>query len=130
MIAKRKRNIVLPYRPHYNRNKTTFFKEINNLIDIITRTYKNIIIAANMNTDFSKDEKDYYNYLFDLCDIFSMKNLIFRQISVKSTKGVSVDVIVPNWSSNLRRTRVTETGHNLIFSFFRAYFQRIPPKNN
>ena len=83
-----------------------------------------------MNTDFSKDEKDYYNYLFDLCDIFSMKNLIFRQISVKSTKGVSVDVIVPNWSSNLRRTRVTETGHNLIFSFFRAYFQRIPPKNN
>lgn len=61
---------------------------------MITWTYENNIIAADMNIDFS-DRKNYSNsYLIDLCETFSKKNLISGETCVKYTKGCNATKLV------------------------------------
>lgn len=84
-----------------------------------------------MNVDFS-DKRHSDNYLRDVCDTFSMENIISGKTCIRSVKGTSIDVMLTNRSRVFYSTIVTETGlsdcHKLIASFFRAYLQIIPPK--
>ena len=51
-----------------------------------------------MNVEFSDKRKDSSNYLSDLCDTFSTKDLISGKNWVKSIYGRSIDVILTNRS--------------------------------
>ena len=62
-----------------------------------------------------------------------MKNLITDITCVKSTNGISNDVLLTNKSRYFHHTDTFETGlsdcHKLILTFFKAYFKKLPPKN-
>ena len=72
------------------------------------------------------------NYLSNLCDIFSLSNLITGVTWVKSSVGSSTDLKVTNRPRSFHHTSLIETGmsdcHKLILSLFRAFFKRMPAK--
>ena len=74
----------------------------------------NIDILGNMN--------DHYNYLSNLCDTFSLNNLIKGKTCFKVDSGTSVDVTLTNRPRSFHKTSIIETGfsdhHNIILSFF------------
>ena len=76
--------------------------------------------------------KDTSCYLFDLCDTFSLKNIIAGKTYFKKTTDISIDILLKNGPRILLKTGIFETGvsdhHKLILSYFRSYFSRIPPK--
>ena len=77
-------------------------------------------------------QKDSKNYLSDLCDIFSLVNLISEVTCVKSSVGSLIDVMLTNRSKSFHHTSLIETGmrdcFKMILSLFRAFFKRIPTK--
>ena len=98
-----------------------------------SRKYENIIIIGDLNIDTENKRKDNSNYLSDLFDIFSLKNLITDVTCVKSTNETSIDVLLINKSRCFHYTASFETGlidcHKQIFTFFKTYFKKLPPKN-
>ena len=76
-------------------------------MSLATRKYENIIIIDDLNIDTENKRKDNSNYLSDLFDIFSLKNL-------HHTASFQTDLI---------------DCHKLIFTFFKIYFKKLPPKN-
>ena len=102
-------------------------------MSLTTRKYGNILIIGDLNIDTSNKKKDNGNYLSDLCDTFSLKNLITDITCVKFTNGTSIDVLLTNKSRCFHHTFTSETGlrdcHKLILTFFKAYFKRLPPKS-
>ena len=118
-MTKRKWCIVFGYRPPYNKYKSTFFSEINNLLENRTGTYENTIIAVDMNINFS-DKKDSNNYLSDLRDNFFMKIFISGKTCAKSVKGTLIDVIPTNRSRSFHS--VIETILSDCHKFFASFF--------
>ena len=102
-------------------------------MSLATRKYENIIIIGDLNIDTENKRKDNSNYLSDLFDIFSLKNLITVVTCVKSTNETSIDVLLINKSRRFHHTASFETGlsdcHKLILTFFKTYFKKLPPKN-
>ena len=76
--------------------------------------------------------KDMNNYLSDLCDTFSLKNIIKCKTCFKTLEGTSIDVLLTNRPRSFQKTSILETGlsdyHKMILSAFRSYFAKIPPK--
>ena len=76
-------------------------------------------------------KKESKNYLSDLCDTFSLLNLISGVTCINSSVGSSIDVMLTNGLSRFHHTSLIETGmsdcHKLL-SLFRAFFKRIPAK--
>ena len=103
------------------------------LMAFFSRKYENIIIIGDLNIDTENKRKDNSNYLSDLFDIFSLKNLITDVTCVKSTNETSIDVLLINKSRCFHYTASFETGlidcHKQIFTFFKTYFKKLPPKN-
>ena len=87
---------------------------------------------GDLNIDISDITKDTCNYLSDLCDIFFLTNLINGKTCFKTQKGTSIDVLLTNRPRSFHKMGIFETGFSdhckLIFSVFRSYFIRIPPK--
>ena len=87
---------------------------------------------GDLNIDTLKNRADANHYLFDLCDTFSLANLISSSTCFKSLSGTSIDVFLTNRTISFHNTAIVETGishhHRLITSFFRSHFERIPPK--
>ena len=83
---------------------------------------------GDLNIDTADKTKDTCNYLSDLCDTFSLTNIINGKTCFKAQKGTSVDLLLRSF----HQTGIFETGfsdhHKLILSVFRSYFIRIPPK--
>ena len=102
-------------------------------MSLATRKYENIIIIGDLNIDTENKRKDNSNYLSDLFDIFSLKNLITDVTCVKSTNETSIDVLLINKSRRFHHTASFETGlsgcHKLILTFFKTYFKKLSPKN-
>ena len=86
----------------------------------------------DLNIDTADKTKDTCNYLSDLCDTFSLTNIINGKTCFKAQKGTSIDVLLTNRPRSFHKTGIFETGisdhHKLILSVFRSYFTRIPPK--
>ena len=124
--------ITYVYRPPYN-NKDIFFSELSNALSSATRKYENILIIGDLNIDTSNKKKDNGNYLFELCDTFSLKNLITDITCVKSTNGTSLDVLLTNKSRCFHQIATFETSlsdcYKLILTFFKVYFKKLTPKN-
>ena len=76
----------------------------------------------DQNIDVLDKTKDYCNYLSNLCDIFSLNNLIKGKTCLKVDSGISVDITLTNRPRSLYKTSIIETGfsdhHNMILSFF------------
>ena len=66
-------------------NLHIFFSELSNTLSLTTRQYENILIIGDLNIYTSNKKKDNGNYLADLCDTFSLRNLITDITCVKST---------------------------------------------
>ena len=115
-----------------NNNKGLCFNEISITLNQITNEYENVIIIGDLNIDIANKTKDTCNYLPDLCDTFSLANIINGKTCFKAQKGTSIDVLLTNRPGSFHKTGIFETGisnhHKLILSVFRSYFTRIPPK--
>ena len=78
-------------------------------------------------------KKDNGNYIFDLCDSFTWKNLISEITCVESVNGTSIDFLLANKSRCVHHTTILETRlrncHKPVLTFFKAYFKKLPPKN-
>ena len=87
---------------------------------------------GNLNIDTADKTKDTCKYLSDLCDTFSLTNIINGKTCSKAQKGTSIDVLLTSRPRRFHKTGIFETGfsdhHKLILSVFRSYFIRIPPK--
>ena len=126
---------VYVYRPTYNDNKGISFSELSKTLSLATRKYENILIIGDLNIDSSNKKKDNGNYLSDLCDIFSFKNLTTDIACVKSTNGTSIDVLLTKKIRCFHHTATFETDlishcHKLILTFFKAYFKKLPAEKN
>ena len=95
-ISKTKWCVIFAYRLPYNSNKDGFFKELNKSLSNITRKYENALVVGNLNIDILDKIKDSKNYLSDLCDTFSLSNLISEVTCVKLSVGSSIDVMLTN----------------------------------
>ena len=132
ILSKKKWCVLFVYRSPQNNNKALFFNEISITLNQITNKYEHLIIMGDLNIDISDITKDTCNYLSDLCDIFFLANLINGKTCFKTQKGTSIDVLLTNRPRSFHKMGIFETGFSdhckLIFSVFRSYFIRIPPK--
>ena len=131
-VSKKKWCITFAYRPPSNDNKAIFFYELTTSLSQITNLYDYFVIMGDLNIDTSDKTKDTSCYLSDLCDTFSLKNVITGKTCFKKTTGTSIDILLTNRLRSFLKTGIFETGlsdhHKLILSFFRSCFSRIPPK--
>ena len=70
--------------------------------------------------------------MFDLCDTFSLSNLVNRVTCVKPQSDTSIDVIPTNRLRSFCNTSLIQIDltdcHKMIVSVFRAFFKRFPAK--
>ena len=88
--------------------------------------------------DHSKDTNSYLLECYFSVTLSFWKNFILGKTCFKTVSGTSVDVMlinrcyVFNRPRSSRKTVIVETGlsdhHKLVFSFFRTYFAKFPPK--
>ena len=68
----------------------------------------------------------------DLCDTFSLSNLVNRVTCVKPQSDTSIDVIPTNRLRSFCNTSLIQIDltdcHKMIVSVFRAFFKRFPAK--
>ena len=132
-ISKIKWCLTFAYRPPYNNNKATFFMGLNKSLCNIVRKYENILIIVDLNINLDSLKKgDTHSHLSDLCDTFSLFNLVNGVTCVKSQSGTSIDVMLPNRPRSFQNTSLIEAGlsdcHQMIVSVFRAFFKSLPPE--
>ena len=79
------------------------------------------MVMRDLNIDTQKNEADANHYLSDLCDTFSLANLISSSTYFKSLSRTSIDVFLTNRTRTFHKTAITETGisdhHKLTISF-------------
>ena len=131
-ISGRKWFILFAYRPE-SINRDLFFNEIFATLGKATQKYDYIILAGDLNVDMDIPQADKKGFLSDLCDTFSLSNLINTKTCTKKFEGSSIDVFLTNHPRCFQNTCVIETSlsdhHKLIGSFLKSKFQRLPPKN-
>ena len=89
---------------------------------------------GDLHIDTADKTKGTCTYLSELCDTFSLTNIINGKTCFKAQKGASIDVLLTNRPGSFHKTGIFETGisnhHKLILSVFHSYFTHIPPKTN
>ena len=84
-----------------------------------------------MNIDTLDESVNTNSYLSGFYDTFSLKNLILEKTCLKAVSVTSVDVMLSSRPRRYQKTAIIETGLSdhceLIFSFFRTHFARLPP---
>ena len=64
------------YRLPINNNRYIFFGDISNFLNRAAMKYDNLLVIGDLNIDTLNKKKDNGNYFSDLCDSFSLKNLM------------------------------------------------------
>ena len=89
-------------------------------------------LLSDLSIDILDQNKGSKNYLSDLCDTFSLSNLISGIAGVNSLVGFSIDLMLTKRPRSFHHNSLIETGtsdcYKLIISFFRTFFNRIPAK--
>ena len=87
---------------------------------------------GDLNIDTSDKTKDTSCYLSDLCDTFSLKNIISGKICFKKTTGTSIDILLTNRPRSFLKTGIFEAGLSdhvsSFFNFFDHTFHRFHQK--
>ena len=99
----------------------------------ITKKYENILIIGDLNINFDNLKMaDTHSHMSDLCDTFSLSNLVNGVTCVKSQNGTSIDVMLTNRQKGFHNTSLIETVlsdcDKMIVSVVRAFFKRLPAK--
>ena len=72
------------------------------------------------------------NYLFDLCDNFSFKNIAERKTSFRTLSGTSLDILLTHSTRNIHSTAIMRAGlsdhHKMTTSLLRSDYEMFPPK--
>ena len=109
-----------------------FFSELNLPLNQYVNKYDNIVVMGDLNIDISDKRKDNNNFMSDLCDAFSLQNIITGKTCHKSNVGTVIGIMLKNRPRSFHNTSIFETRirdhHKLILSFFSSSFTRIPPK--
>ena len=89
---------IFACRPPISNNKDIFFSELSSSLDRATATMKhdNLLVIVNLNIDTLNKKNNNGNYFSDICDFFSLKNLMTDTICVKPVNGPSIDVLLTN----------------------------------
>ena len=121
-VSKKKWCITFAYRPPSNDNKAIFFNELTTSLSQITNLYDYFVVMGDLNIDTSDKTKDTSCYLSDLCDTFSLKNIITGKTCFKKITDTLIDILLTNRPRRFLKTGIFETGlsdhHKLILSFF------------
>ena len=124
--------IMFGYRPE-SISRDLFFEEVNAILTKAINKYDNIMVIGDFNIDLTIPNNDKHNYLRDICEVYSLKNMIKGKTCDKSLHGTSIDIMLTNRSQSFMKTSNIETGlsdhHKLILSSFRTSFQKLKPKN-
>ena len=89
--------------------KNVFFKEVNKSLSNIARKYENALVVGDLNIN-NLDKKRFEDYLSELCDTFSLLNLISEVTCVKSLVGTSTNKMLTKRPRSFHHTSLTETG--------------------
>ena len=122
-VSKKKWCIIFAYRPPHNSNKDSFFKELNKSLNNIARKYENVLLVGDLNIDILDKKKDLKNHLSDLCDTFSLSNLISEVTCVNSSVGSSIDEMLANRPRSFHHTSLIETDLNDCHKLIRGGFR-------
>ena len=77
--------------------------------------YDNILVIGNLNIDTLNKRKDNGNYFSDLCDSFSLKNLMTDITCVKTISGSIIDIFLNNKIRSFHHTVAFESS-SVIFT--------------
>ena len=97
----------------------------------MTSLYDNVMVMGDLNIDIDIT-KDTSNYLPNLCNTFSLENVINGKTCFKKTTGTFNDIFLTNRPKSIYHKRISEAGiidpQKLILLFLAHIFSRIPPK--
>ena len=97
----------------------------------MTSLYDNVMVMGDLNIDIDIT-KDTSNYLPNLCDTFSLENVINGKTCFKKTTGTSNDIFLTNRPKSIYHTRISEAGisdpQKLILLFLAHIFQEYHQK--
>ena len=109
-ISKKKWCIKFANRSPQNDNIVMFFNELNLSLNQCVNKSDNNIVMGDLNIDISDKRKDNNNFLSDLCDTFSLQNIISEKNCHKSNVGTSIDIMLTNRPRSFHKTSIFETG--------------------
>ena len=89
--------------------KNDFFKEVSKSLRNNARKYENALVVGDLNINIL-DKKRFEDYLSELCDTFSLLNLISEVTCAKSLVGTSSDKMLTKRPRSFHHTSLTETG--------------------
>ena len=89
-----------------------------------------MLIIGDLNIDTLSQKKDNGNYFSDLCDSFSLNNLMTDITCVKYINGSWIDVLLTNEIRSFHHTATFASGLSdspkMILTFFSAYVKKLP----
>ena len=96
---------------HITTTKQYFFMDLNKSLCNIARKYESILVIGDLNIIFDNLKKrDIQNHLSDLCDTFSLSNLVNGITCVKSQNGTSIDMMFTNRPRSFHNTSLIKSG--------------------
>ena len=75
-------------------NVVMFFNELNLYLNQCFNKYDCIIVMGDLNIDVSNKRKYNNNFLSDLCDTFSLQNILTGKTCHESSAGTSIDIML------------------------------------
>ena len=74
------------------------------------------------------DKKDNNNFLTDLCDTFSLQNIITGKTYHKCNVGISIAIMLTNTPRSFHKTSIFKTGISNIINWFFHFSVLISPE--
>ena len=123
-LRKQKWLVVSIYRPP-SQNLVNFLTNLSEALDFYNRTYDNIIVAGDFN---SEPTHPVFNNFMNLNNLY---NHIKHKTCWKSKNGSCIDLILSNRKHSLQYSSVIETGlsdhHLLIYTMLKIKYIKLPP---
>ena len=124
-LRKSKWLVVAVYRPETFK-KTDFICALNNLSDIYSDTYDNILLLGDFNMESTDTD------MLPLIESHDLYSMIKTPTCFKSTQGRCIDLMLTNKRHNFMHTQTFETGesdfHYMIYTMFKTKFEKAPAK--
>ena len=80
-----------------------FFSELNLPLNQYVNKYDNIVVMGDLNIDISDKRKDNNNFMSDLCDAFSLQNIITGKTCHKSNVGTAIGIMLTSILAYLKQ---------------------------
>ena len=84
---------------------------------------------GGLNFDIFNKRKDNNNFLSDLCDTFSLQNMITGKTSHKSNVGTSIDIMLTNRPGSFHKTSIFKQELAIINNTFHSHYVNFVKKH-